>query len=471
MKFKLNCLVFLAISLFTLISCDFGDQDFDDEYETISMITSVAFKDDLKVFSRKAGTTSSGADTTIINTTYIAAEDCRFTIDQKNKHIYTSDSLPFGTDVSNVTITIGYKGYNLTKVLKEDGDNVTDTTWSNVDPIDLRKPVKFKVYAQVINVYDIYTVEARVHQVDPMKMGWTKISDSFSGGEADGEQRSILFNGKIYTFAYTGGTPAIFSTDVNDGNSWRKDIPSFPESMNINSVCTYGRQIYMASTNGNVYTSDDGLNWSKKENLSGNILTFVGKMQYKSNERLIALSSAGEGREIKVSDDGQTWQASASVSEYFPEDCFSGFEKRSLTNSSINNYYVMGRERSDYALSDTASFAWFTLDGLEWAEMRANYTLVLPKMTKPTYMFYGDETLAFGYGPKTAFESFYYSEDLGLVWREKTGDPALPEEFAGRNEYSSLVDDDDNVWIIWSASEKNSDEVWRGKINKAYFSE
>ena len=52
-----------------------------------------------------------------------------------------------------------------------------------------------------------------------------------------------------------------------------------------------------------------------------------------------------------------------------------------------------------------------------------------------------------------------------------TGDPALPEEFAGRNEYSSLVDDDDNVWIIWSASEKNSDEVWRGKINKAYFSE
>ena len=66
----------------------------------------------------------------------------------------------------------------------------------------------------------------------------------------------------------------------------------------------------------------------------------------------------------------------------------------------------MGRERSDYALSDTASFAWFTLDGLEWAEMRANYTLVLPKMTKPTYMFYGDETLAFGYGPKTAFESF-----------------------------------------------------------------
>ena len=164
------------------------------------------------------------------------------------------------------------------KVLKEDGDNVTDTTWSNVDPIDLRKPVKFKVYAQVINVYDIYTVEARVHQVDPMKMGWTKISDSFSGGEADGEQRSILFNGKIYTFAYTGGTPAIFSTDVNDGNSWRKDIPSFPESMNINSVCTYGRQIYMASTNGNVYTSDDGLNWSKKENLSGNILTFVGKM-------------------------------------------------------------------------------------------------------------------------------------------------------------------------------------------------
>ena len=83
MKFKLNCLVFLAISLFTLISCDFGDQDFDDEYETISMITSVAFKDDLKVFSRKAGTTSSGADTTIIDTTYIAAEDCKFTIDQK----------------------------------------------------------------------------------------------------------------------------------------------------------------------------------------------------------------------------------------------------------------------------------------------------------------------------------------------------------------------------------------------------
>lgn len=472
MKFRIARLLAVVISALSVVSCNFGDEQ-EIDYETVSMITEFAFNEDIKVYDKYYVLDKSGKDSLVIDTTYISKEDCKFTIDQNNKQIYNVDSLPYGTDVTAMKATIDYKGYNLSRVLREEGEELIDTVFSNTDQVDYTKPVRFKVYAQVINVTDVYTVDVRVHKVDPDKMEWKKVFDSFSGGEVTGEQRSVLFGNKIYTYAEVAGyDAAVYVTDASGTPSWTRNYVTAGEKLNINSACVYGGYIYMTSVSGNVYRSADGVAWTRHNALGGGIKTFVGAMDYEGGRRLIALGTDGAGRVFKVTDDGETWNGTtAQVPATFPEDCFSCFERRSKTNSSINNFYAMGREPELGAISDTASFSWFTLDGIEWSDMKTNYVLRLPKMTKPTYIYYGDETLAFGTGPKYSFNSFYRSEEYGLVWRECEDDPELPEAFNGRGMYSALVDNDNYIWVIWSSSEKNSDEVWRGKLNRTYFTD
>lgn len=472
MKFGITRLLAVAIAVLSVASCKFGDeQDYD--YETVSMITSFAFNEDVKVYDKYYVQDKSGKDSLVIDTTYVGKDDCKFTIDQNSKQIYNVDSLPYGADVTAITATIEYKGYNLSRVLREEGETLVDTTFSNKDKVDFTKPVRFKVYAQVINITDVYTVDVRVHQVDPDKMEWKKVADSFTGGEVTGEQRSVLFSGKVYTFAEVAGCDAVaYVTEASASPSWTRTEISAGEKLNVNSACVYGGYIYMTSVSGNVYRSADGVSWTRHDALGGGITTFVGVMDYEGGRRLIALGTDGAGRVFKVTDDGESWNGTtAQVPASFPEDCFSGFERRLKTNSSINNFYVMGREPESGAISDTASFSWFTLDGIEWSDMKTNYVLRLPKMTRPTYIYYGDETLAFGTGPKYSFDAFYYSEEYGLVWRKHEDDPLLPEEFRGRGMYSALVDNDNYIWVIWSSSDKNSDEVWRGKMNRTYFAD
>ena len=64
-----------------------------------------------------------------------------FAIDQGTRHIYNVDSLPVGTDISKVVVSITSDGIGVF-IVAEDKDSL----WNETDSLNFEKPIQFKVY-------------------------------------------------------------------------------------------------------------------------------------------------------------------------------------------------------------------------------------------------------------------------------------------------------------------------------------
>ena len=77
---------------------------------------------------------------------------------------------------------------------------------------------------------------------------------------------------------------------------------------------------------------------------------------------------------------------------------------------------------------------------------------------------FGGQSVGLREVPLEAFEACYESRDNGVTWRVRDEAFKLSEEFVGRDEhFSTVVDDKDRVWILWS----QSGEVWRASWTPA----
>lgn len=159
-------LVLVAILMYT--SC-IGSNEDNTEYYSDTAITS--FK--LASVNQYIHTTSkSGADSVYKKALTSTAT---FMIDQYQRKIYNTDSLPAGCDLSHVlaTITCKNSGTILIKGLDTEG---TLTYYSSSDSIDFSVPREIIVYAQDGSNYRSYEVTINMHQVDNTKILWEKMT-------------------------------------------------------------------------------------------------------------------------------------------------------------------------------------------------------------------------------------------------------------------------------------------------------
>ena len=112
-----------------------------------------------------------GNVTTVNNTISGSAYD--FHIDQVNHLIYNTDSLPCGTDIEHVPITV--TTYNNGSVLIQSLEREDSLIWYNSsDSIDFSQPRKLFVYSSDGNGLSIYTVNVNVHQEEAGVFSWEK---------------------------------------------------------------------------------------------------------------------------------------------------------------------------------------------------------------------------------------------------------------------------------------------------------
>lgn len=459
----------LSIILFstTFVSC-LGEPE---EIQTSSrnLITSCSFGSNITAYTSNMVRNDDGELVEVKDTTTYSSSDYTFVIDQLNSLIYTKDSLPVGSYIKKMPITLSSAGAYATRLVKDSKGNEVDTVWTSEDSLDLTLPVRFKVYASDLTTR-IYTLKVNVHTVDPDSLVWNKFGDSFSGGKATGIQRSIVFNDQIITYAETAdGIKAYFTNYKSAQPSSTERSLSGIENANIESVYVFNGNAYMTTSDKKIFRSADGENWEEVVS-DTSIITIVGAMTMNSNSKKLILIGEEDGKRIFRTMDSNGWtEEKADVPSAFPADNFNGFENKLTTNSRYR-FNVMGREDETTALNDTVSYSWFTTDGLKWTEMLGISTKVLPKMKNPTYLYYNGQTIAFGYGPEEKFNSIYSSEEYGLVWEETTSKIMLPYDFEGRENYSSVVTPDNYIWIFWSKNGTvHSDEVWKGRVNKLGF--
>lgn len=468
---NINKIVNILILLFATValsSC-LGEPD-DIEVTSTTLIKSFALGADVTVYTSNMVKNSDGQLVEVKDTTTYSADSVKFTIDQITRTIYNRDSLPVGSDLTKMPVTMYSAGAYAMRITTDAQGNDVDTVWTATDSLNLTKPVRFKVYAADETTTRIYTLKVNVHKVDPDSLVWNRYATSFSTGEVTGAQRTVVLNDNIITYASSGDqTYAYVNSWKSPAASWDRQQLTGISQANVLSAYVYDGQVYMTTADGRIMTSEDGISW-QATTLDGNIRTIVGVVTCNNKPRMIAITEDNGTKTFRVTEDGATWLTqTATVPQGFPVDNFKGFEQRLSTNKQQYRLTVMGQEDTENALNDSLSYSWFTYDGIEWTDMVGATVLHLPKMTNPTYMYYNGQTIGFGYGPEEHFNTFYWSEEYGLVWKKKTRKMMLPYDFEGRTEYSSVLTPDNYIWIMWSKTDKNSDEVWRGRVNKLGF--
>lgn len=170
-------------------------------------------------------TSSTGADSTYTTTVSGALYD--FEIDQTGCRIFNPDSLPMGTDVSRVFVSMS--AYNNGTILIKDVASDTLRFYNSTDSLDFTKPRIITALSNDGQGTRNYTVNINVYQEDPNAFVWKLMSNNWSPEKTDDAEDDLPPGIKCILGRSTNEEYAL-STDnrmmvLNDGSTeWEEDL-------------------------------------------------------------------------------------------------------------------------------------------------------------------------------------------------------------------------------------------------------
>ena len=137
----------------------------------------------LGTLNRYLHTTSESGGDSIYKTT-LTGSNYRFHIDQVMHEIYNTDSLPIGTDLEHVLVSLTSKN-NGTVLIQDTADADVLTYYSSSDSIDFIRPRTFRVYASDGTGSTEYKVSVNKHQEEGDVFVWHLLDDSWTPTPAE----------------------------------------------------------------------------------------------------------------------------------------------------------------------------------------------------------------------------------------------------------------------------------------------
>ena len=397
--------------------------------------------------------------TTVDGSTY------NFQIDQQQRRIFNTDSLPVGTDITKVPCTI--TAYNNGGLYLEDlEDKDVLQIYSSTDSIDFSVPRKLRVYAYGTANYSTYTITLNVHKEDGDVFRWTKMTagDVLKDLTA---VRLMTMGEKLVLVGRKGNATVFFSSE--DGKSWQQRFTTVNMALSadacVNTLC-FGDYLYTLS-NGELLRSDDLEQWETIYAATGN----------ESLRRLVAAGTTemyayGDIGEILVSQDGGytwEWELLDTSPDLLPTEDVA-YVCHQYSTLKMTDYVLLAGSRSaakfpqdkaaqvwhkivDY--SETGVPSWWAY--MEWAENNTNK--YLPCLEGLSLLRYDDRLL--GIGLYEGMLSVFESHDGGLVWQESSY-YTLPTDMDQGLPVSVCTDEDNFIWL----AQATTGQIWRGRLNK-----
>jgi len=164
--------------------------------------------------------------------TNVAGSNYDFYIDHENRKIYNLDSLPYGTDVTKVVVSLSTKNSGQVFIKSMISDSLR--TYNSTDSLDFSKPREFRVYpfSDTNREYRAYEVTVNVHKEPTDSVYWSK--------ETGVTEASINLPPAISSNSYkVENGQLLMSTD--EGATWTVEKldtdASWLPNDNINFVC------------------------------------------------------------------------------------------------------------------------------------------------------------------------------------------------------------------------------------------
>ena len=251
--FVLSMVVMLS-SLPALVSCN-KDKDDDNSSYTYStsqqttLVKSFALQADANVLAN--------------------LDSVHFTIDYDNGLIYNADSLPVGTDISALKVTVNFLNTVSSAVFMisdatVQADTTINYTTSMSKSLDFTGKTVLRVTSTDKSLVKDYEIKVLVHKVNPDSLIWDKSwRRDLPGYRGSAIGLKAVKQGDVYRIMnYNGAESFLFTADAPNQGTWDKQAVNLPFTPQIPSLTATDDALYMLADDGTLYTSTDGLAWT-----------------------------------------------------------------------------------------------------------------------------------------------------------------------------------------------------------------
>ena len=305
-----------------------------------------------------------------------------FTVDYNNGLIYNADSLPVGTDISALKVTVSFLNTVNSAVFsttgaKQHNDTTVNYSTSMTTALDFTGKMLLTVTSYDQTQVKTYEVKVLVHNENPDSLKWNKSwrrdlpgrnnkTQAFKVVRQDGLYRAMAFD----------GTACYLMTAEHPNASWTNQQADVPFEPQIDTFTAASDALYMLDADGSLWTSDDGLQWNA-----------CGVKWY-------SLFGAYENRVLGIIADGATYLhdeyprgdgfVPSEIEEGFPvahsSDMIVTDNKWAISQQAI---IVGGCDANGRLLSDVWGY-----DGSTWGKINNIHSSVLPALADATLMPY-----------------------------------------------------------------------------------
>lgn len=310
-------------------------------------------------------------------------DSVHFTVDYDKGLIYNADSLPMGTDISALKVTVDFLNtvrsaiFNITGATVQ-ADTAINYTTSMTKSLDFTGRTVLTVTSADETMVKNYEVKVLVHKVNPDTLIWSESwRRDLPGYRYTAIGHKAVKQGDVYRILnYNGYESFLFTASTPDQEAWSKESVSLPFVPQVQSLVATDEALYMLDADGVLYTSGDGHEWT-----SCGVTWYSVLGTY--DDRVLGIVQGADGYYHDEYPHGEGFVASA-VEEGFPVSHSSGMittdNKWTIAQQAM---LVGGIDRDGKVSGDVWGF-----DGLRWGKINSIHTNVLPALTDATLFAY-----------------------------------------------------------------------------------
>lgn len=371
-----------------------------------------------------------------------------FSIDLTNARIFNADSLPKGTDIHALTVSIGLPTVSRAMIYfdgKEGRDSV-DYLENSTDTIDFsRGPATLSITTYDGQLSRDYSIGINVHLQDPDSLAWgsTAMRALPSALDAPKSARMVELDGTFYCLTDSASGASIASASNIEGD-WTSKSTTLPQGADINSLTAAPSGLYITDSSHRLHNSTDGgLTWTATGASMSHIYGAYG-------DEVIGCLRRADGSYVQISYPSATDSATATA---LPEGCPVEGTSALMVYSTEWSYELTAITTGGRSADGTPTGASWGYDGRRWMNVSLAPGAARSGMSVVAYTGYRNEgfwdvkpyEVFLAFGGMTAdgkvSNEMWISFDRGLHWTQGRESIQLPEFIPALHGASAIVAD------------------------------
>lgn len=442
MKKPIAFVVMSALALTFLASC--GDDNKSSELSSDCAINAIVLGNLSRIYHTYL---DNGKDTSYSITVPGAAYPLH--IDQINRRIFNSDSLPVGTAVNKVYFTT-FSADGIVSYRLESGK---DTLYSTKDTLDFTSPRIFTIFASDGSGSRSYTIDIKIHNADPDAYSWVAASPADNDVAKLESMRMIAKDGQLYLWGSKNGTNVVMTRKTGEGVAlWTKKDISGTDGLQTKSINLFNGKFVAISESGLV-ESGNGADWTETAT------SLVPDRILAVDEELYITVSG----KIYSSSDLKSWkeEKADNSTAFLPTGNIYSAVLPAVNNPNIENIVCVGyldgktetwkKEMNKVYPEDNAWSYYPTTE---------ETPRTLPYLKGFNMMKYDGKLFCAGINGDTV--NVYTSADGARAWKKVKVPTMVPAQTGKPTEIFMTPDDDNHIWLVCSGTGM----LWKGYLNR-----